>query len=304
MKNPPRNRPPRTLRSMPPLPRALLLTLALITATADASGPTPLTIDVLTFNTALLPEIAASTEQAERARAMAPALIGYDVLALQELFINRYRDALLAELADTYPHRSDLVGRDGARDLPWRQDGGIIILSRHPIERRATLTFDDVCAGTDCLADKGVAYAAIRIADRLIHVFATHAQSSYGGARAPGIRAAQFALLRDFIAAQQIPHHEVVIIAGDLNVDAWSAERDAMLALLAADWPPLRGELRYTWDPERNAFATPPAGWLDYVLLHRDHAPVRSAWNQALPLRAGDLDLSDHFAVWARITLP
>ena len=290
------------------LPRAPLhITIALLTLLTPptaASPPPAITLDVLTFNAALLPEIAASTRQSERARALAPHLLGYDVLVLQELFVNRWRDALLTDLAGAYPFRSDLVGRDGARGVPWRQDGGVVILSRHPIERRATMTFDAVCAGTDCLADKGVAYVAIRVAGRMVHVFGTHAQSVYGGAGAPRVRAAQFTLLRDFVATLGIPSTDLVVVAGDLNVDAWSDERAAMLTILDATWPPIDGSTRFTWDPDRNAFADPPAQWLDYVLTLRDHASPTSAWNRVVPLRAGDLDLSDHFAVWGRFTLP
>ena len=45
-----------------------------------------------------------------------------------------------------------------------------------------------------------------------------------------------------------------------------------------------------------------PAG--ETVLLAGDYAAPRAAWNRALPLRAGGRDLSDHYAVWARVALP
>ncbi|MBW6456882.1 MAG: sphingomyelin phosphodiesterase [Trueperaceae bacterium] len=284
---------------------AALVALAVVAAAwAQPAVPTPdHVLDVLTFNAALLPELAASTRQSERAARMAPHLVGYDVLVLQEVFINRHREALLAELADAYPYRTALVGADGARDLPWRQDGGTVILSRWPIEREAQLLFDDVCSGSDCLADKGVAYAAIRKGTRVYHVFATHAQSVYGR-DPPAVRAAQFALLRAFVDAQGIPADEPVIVAGDLNVDAHTPELDAMLDALRAAWPPLVGDGRYTWDPVANALAEGGREWLDYVLVSLDHAQPARAWNRALPLRDGGLDLSDHFAVWGRVIMP
>lgn len=288
--------------------RRLLLVFATFALALPASAQ-PLTpaadhvLDVLTFNAALLPEPAASTRQAERAARMAPHLLGFDVLVLQELFINRQREALVAALADAYPYRTELVGRDGARGLPWRQDGGIVILSAHPIVAEAAMTFDEVCSGSDCLADKGVAYAAVRKGAFTFHVFTTHAQSIYGR-DPPAVRAAQFALLRAFVDAQGIPADEPVIIAGDLNVDAYTDELDDMLRLLRAAWPPNAGEIRFTWDPETNALAVGPQQWLDYVLVSVDHAQPASAWSRALPLREGDLDLSDHFGVWGRIGMP
>ncbi|MFU8889143.1 MAG: sphingomyelin phosphodiesterase [Trueperaceae bacterium] len=294
----------RPRRAAASLATALAALAVVAAAWAQPAVPTPdHVLDVLTFNAALLPELAASTRQSERAARMAPHLVGYDVLVLQELFINRHREALLAELADAYPYRTALVGADGARDLPWRQDGGTVILSRWPIEREAQMLFEDVCSGSDCLADKGVAYAAIRKGTRVYHVFATHAQSVYGR-DPPAVRAAQFALLRAFVDAQAIPVDEPVIVAGDLNVDAHTPELDAMLGALRAVWPPLVGDGRYTWDPVANALAEGGREWLDYVLVSLDHAQPARAWNRALPLRDGGLDLSDHFAVWGRVIMP
>jgi endonuclease/exonuclease/phosphatase family metal-dependent hydrolase len=284
---------------------AALAWLALVAnAWAQPVQPTPdHVLDVLTFNAALLPEVAASTRQSERAARMAPHLVGYDVLVLQELFINRHREALLAELAAAYPYRSALVGLDGARDLPWRQDGGTVILSRWPIEREAQLLFGDVCSGSDCLADKGVAYAAVRKGTRVYHVFTTHAQSVYGR-DPPTVRAAQFGLLRAFVGAQAIPVDEPVIVAGDLNVDAYTPELDDMLRVLRAAWPAVAGDARYTWDPAANALAEGGREWLDYVLVALDHAQPTRAWNRVMPLRDAGLDLSDHFAVWGRVAMP
>jgi len=284
---------------------ATVTSLALLAAAwAQPVQPTPdHVLDVLTFNAALLPEFAASTRQSERAARMAPHLVGYDVLVLQEAFINRHREALLAELAGAYPHRAALVGLDGARGLPWRQDGGTVILSRWPIEREAQLLFGEVCSGSDCLADKGVAYAAVRKGTRVYHVFTTHAQSVYGR-DPPAVRAAQFALLKAFVDAQGIPTTEPVIVAGDLNVDAFTPELDDMLRVLRAAWPAVVGTDRYTWDPETNALAEGGREWLDYVLVSLDHAQPARAWNRAMPLRDDGFDLSDHFAVWGRVIMP
>lgn len=290
--------------------RSALRTLAVVSLLAWASlvaaqsATEPLVVDVLTFNTAVLPTVAADTRQAERAARMAPYLVGYDVLVLQEVFVNSWREDLVDELADAYPYRGDLVGRDGARMMPWRQDGGVLILSRWPIERRATYLFEATCSGTDCLADKGIAYVAMRVGDRLVHVFGTHAQSVYGR-DARGVRAAQFAQFQAFVAAQAIPPDEPVVLAGDFNADAFSDELGGMLTRLRAAWPDTVGDVRATWDPTANAFAGGRhAMWIDYVLVSIDHAAPSEAWNRVLPLRDGDLDLSDHFAVWGRFVWP
>jgi len=270
--------------------------------TTAAATDAPHVLDVLTFNTALLPSIAARTRQGERAAVMALHLVGYDVVVLQELFDDRLALPLLEELAAAYPYRTERVGRDGARGVPWRQDGGVVILSRWPIEREAQMTFGATCSGTDCLADKGVGYAAVRKGDRLYHVFGTHAQSVYGSGVA-GVRAAQFALLRAFVDAQRIPADEPVVLAGDFNVDAGRSELASMLEVLRAVRPPTDGDMRFTWDPEGNAFADHRGEWLDYVLYAADHAAPVAAWNRAVPLRHEGLDLSDHYAVWGRLVM-
>ncbi|MFO7546343.1 MAG: sphingomyelin phosphodiesterase [Trueperaceae bacterium] len=260
-------------------------------------------LDVLTFNAALLPEPVVSTRQVARARAMAPHLVGYDVLVLQEVFVDAWRERILYELAFAYPYRAELVGQDGARGFALRQDGGILILSRWPIVRQAQLPFGSACSGTDCLADKGVAYAAVRKGAFTYHVFGTHAQSEYGWPVASYTRAEQFDLIRAFVEALNIPPDEPVVLAGDFNVDAWTPERDAMLAGLDAAWPPVVGPLRNTWDPGRNAWAYGGVHWIDYVLYGVGHALPVAAWNRAVPLRDGVLDLSDHFAVWGRLVM-
>lgn len=260
-------------------------------------------LDVLTFNAALLPEPVVSTRQTARVRAMAPHLVGYDVLVLQEVFVDAWREGLLEALGDAYPYRTEVVGQDGARGFWLRQDGGIVILSRWPIVRQSTVLFESTCSGTDCLADKGVAYAAVRKGAFTYHVFATHAQSDYGWPIAPRTRADQFALMRAFVDNLNLPPDEPVVMAGDFNVDAWTPERDAMLAALNAAWPPLVGPLRNTWDPSRNAWAYGRAHWIDYVLFSVEHAVPVAAWNRAVALKDGPLDLSDHFAVWGRLVM-
>jgi len=261
-------------------------------------------LDLLTFNAALLPEPVASTRQVARARAMAPHLVGYDVLVLQEVFVDAWRERLLVELESAYPYRTEVVGSDGARGFWLRQDGGIVILSRWPIVDQAQALFGAVCSGTDCLADKGVAYAAVRKGAFTYHVFTTHAQSEYGFRGASVARAAQFAMMRAFVEERRIAPGEPVVLAGDFNVDARTPERQTMLTTLNAVWPPVAGKLRKTWSPQQNAWAYGDAHWIDYVLYSAEHGTPVAAWNRAVALQDGALDLSDHFAVWGRLVMP
>ena len=113
---------PRTLGAVLALGLTIAVALGITNVSfGQSAADGALVLDVLTFNAALLPVVAAETRQAERAGRMAQHLVGYDVLVLQEVFVNSWREALLDELADAYPYRGDLVGSDGARMMPWRQ---------------------------------------------------------------------------------------------------------------------------------------------------------------------------------------
>ena len=258
--------------------------------------------DVLSYNIALLPEPVSYTLPTVRAARMAPHLAGFDALVLQEAFIDGARERLIEELADAYPYRGELVGRDRAGGSPVVQDGGIIILSHWPIVRQATMTFGPTCSGTDCLGDKGVAYAAIQKGEWTYHLFGTHLQSSFG-LGAVGVRAAQLELFADFVARQDIPSDEAVLLAGDFNIEAYTPEFASMLQTLDAWWPPVVGGVRTTWDPDVNRWAEGRSVWLDYVLVANGYSAPAAAWNRALALKDAGMDLSDHYAVWGRVAM-
>lgn len=266
-------------------------------------GASDRVLDVLTFNLAFLPAWVSPTDQAERAARMPPHLLGYDVLVLQEAFVAAWVEPLLAELAVAYPHRTEVVGPGRAYGLTQRLPGGVVILSRWPIERSEALLFDDACSLSDCAADKGVAYAAVRKGTRLFHVFGLHGQSEFGLFPAR-VRATQFALLRDFAEGLGIAGDEIAIVAGDLNVDGMSREFPRALAALGAAAPPWLGAERFTWDPIANPLAYGYRQRLDHVLVLVAFGTPTASWNRAVPLRDGGRDLSDHYAVWGRVVAP
>jgi hypothetical protein len=214
---------------------------------------------------------------------MAPHLVGYDVLVLQELFDDRLAEPLLLELAGAYPYRGEPVGRAGARGVPWRQDGGVVILSRWPIEREAQTDLRRRLQRTDCLADKGVAYAAVRKGDRATTCSGrTRSPVRLGVARRPRrsssrccapsstprgspptSRRARRRLQR------RRPHPELADMLTSL-----------LRGVRRRPWA-----RRHTWDPRGNAWADGRGEWLDYVLYAADHAAPLAAWNRAVPLR-------------------
>ena len=262
-----------------------------------AAAPAPrTTLDVLTFNAFLRPVL--PDGQNERVPLMADALVGYDVLLLQELFSNWHRRQLLEALRTEYPYQSRLLGRDSGLG----QDGGVVVVSKWPIERQFQRLFGEDCAAEDCLAEKGVLYARINKEGRRIHIFATHLQA---GADQEALRERQLSTIKRLIDQMRLPTDEPVLIGGDLNVDRFAGARTGafgeMIRILEAEHPlPPAGSWphRPTMDPARNPLTDGPLPlYLDYVLYSEAHLRPVSAFNDVRPVAAAGRPLSDHFAV-------
>ncbi len=265
---------------------------------AEADGGSALTVDVMTYNVLLRPFLPEGQDL--RAPLFAGQLEGYDALLLQEAFSDSHREILLNGLRHAYPHQSRVLGRDWG----FAQDGGVVIVSKWPIEVEFQRLFGEVCAGKDCLADKGVLYARINKEGRRVHLFATHLQS---GNEHGKVRERQLAIIKDLIDSLCLPADEPVLIGGDFNVDRFEDVRDgaftAMTRLLDAEHAAPRdgGAHRATSDPARNPLAgdgTPR--YLDYVLHSKAHLKPDEAANDVRPVFAAGRSLSDHFAVHGR----
>jgi endonuclease/exonuclease/phosphatase family metal-dependent hydrolase len=264
-------------------------------------GDRRLTLDVLTYNVQLPPFLPKG--QDVRTPLFAGQLGGYDVLLLQEVFSDYHRKILLRDLAAAYPHQSRILGRD--RGIA--QDGGVVIVSKWPIELQFQKLFGELCAGKDCLGDKGVLYARINKAGRRIHLFATHLQS---GVEHAATRQRQVVVVKRLIDSMGLPADEPVLIGGDLNVDRFSDGRDgaftAMTRTLDAGHPPPppRAGHAATLDPDRNPLASgaSAAKYIDYVLVSNAHLRPAAASNAVRRVFAEGRSLSDHFAVHGRFS--
>jgi len=265
----------------------------------------PLDFNLAAYNVFLRPPWPIFRDgQLARARRLAAPLLqrDHDAIALAEAFHPKARRILLDGLAAAYPHRTLRVGARARRALC----GGILVVSRWPIEAQAERLFD-VAATFDRVATKGVVYVRIRKGDRPVHVFATHVNA---GTDTAAVRARQFATIRRFIDDCRIPSDEPVLLAGDLNVDPTSEEYPGMLAALGGGVPPMQGP-RYSFDPIRNSLATGRRReLLDYVLYSARHlAPAACSFEvtppQTPPWRERwwqrqRRDLSDHYPVVGR----
>ena len=269
------------------------------TATRGANN----NFNVLAYNVwALLPGIV-SKSVSERLNLLKDRLDGYDAIVFSELFDNSRRSTFLNALKSEYPYQTQVVDRSGSIE-----DGGVLIVSRYPIEGQSQIVFND-CDAEDCISAKGVIYAKINKGGNPYHVFGSHTQA-WNAEKNQATRLNQFHQMRDFIDGRSISSDEPVIIAGDLNVDKinFPQEYTTMLNVLNAEELPRNGGYAYTYNGYVNNWTDGAPENLDYVLYSTAHLQPTSSESKVLTPRSihADVftkyDLSDHFAMAGNLT--
>lgn len=256
---------------------------------------------LLTYNLWALPPV--SSNNCVRLDEIANNLAGYDAVAVQEAFDNDCRAAFLNKLRTQFPYQSSLV------DIPDNiyQDGGTLILSRWPILQDKTIVFDQ-CTGSDCLANKGANYVQVLKKGQIYHLTNTHAPS-FDSDEARQLRKYAFGKIRGLLDAQSVASQDVVLIAGDMNVNKYKFPDDyaQMLSILRATAPSSTG-YKNTFDAgvnlnAGNGLSGGTVEYLDYVLVGSGTRQPLSASNDVRILRTlrpelwSIRDLSDHFPV-------
>jgi len=151
----------------------------------------------------------------------------FDVLSLQEMF-------------STFSfRRNELVAEAKKRGFSYAVcspppsvfsfqcfDAGLLILSRYPLEHVAFVEYADSCH-SDSLANKGALRASVRFGPGpldTIRLFNTHLQASYSHQDLSATTIALLQLQQLFGLISDVrtsSHHEAVLLAGDLNLDAF-----------------------------------------------------------------------------------
>jgi endonuclease/exonuclease/phosphatase family metal-dependent hydrolase len=139
-------------------------------------------IRVLTYNIFLRPPPLKTNEddyKDERLEDFIKEFEHFDIICLQEMFSTcSYRKTKIVKAA-VHAGFFFFVETYSPSMFNFRViDGGLIILSRFPIENYSFVPFDDgvLC---DNLSEKGVLYANIRVKNTNLHIFNTHLQASY-----------------------------------------------------------------------------------------------------------------------------
>jgi endonuclease/exonuclease/phosphatase family metal-dependent hydrolase len=178
---------------------------------------------------------------AERANLLGDRLNSFDIVCLNEAF--QFGSHLVKDFVESmrtkgfpYAVSSKPVSCFSKHVL----DSGLLILSKFPIVRTDSITYSKGCS-FDAYAAKGCLFAGVSIGDdRLINVFTTHLQASYGNVTDIDfdVRSSQVKELQSFIARYSDPSIPNFLL-GDMNTDSREegAEYGNMMNGLAIpDW--------------------------------------------------------------------
>jgi endonuclease/exonuclease/phosphatase family metal-dependent hydrolase len=144
----------------------------------------------------------------------------FDVVALEESFSESALRDLLDALGERLPYR--ILRQPNSTFM--RTNGGLTLLSAHPIESYTTRSFD-TCSGADCLATKGFVHAVLTLSSTLkLNVVATHLDAGDGwGDRTA--RRRQLGRIRSYLETNTSIQRWPTVLLGDMNVDGLAAPR-------------------------------------------------------------------------------
>jgi len=238
--------------------RLLLLVLAVLCCAVTATSTVPFM--VTNYNVFGIPTIVQQSGQVTRMHRIptdvfVKILNQTDVISFCEAFMEDPRNDMLAELAKFGWKYSTPILSD-PNPFTSLTNGGVIIVSKHPIVEHDQIIYRGACSGSDCLAAKGAVYAKVQKAATettgagTFNVFATHFQAWYDD-KARAAREKQAAQLYSFAASKVKSKDEPVIFAGDFNVDMYKYPNDlqVLVKALNASKPVIVGIEQYSSDP-------------------------------------------------------
>lgn len=217
---------------------------------------------VLTYNVQFLPGLAAAKNERRnpdyRAKRIGEEIAKFDIVALEEVFEEKYREKILDEVRKAWGENVYTVVSPKPEG---RYNGGCMIVSRLPILVSDAVVFEhfskpeDFGLRADGFAAKGVIHARVSRGKEgstdFVDVFATHLE-----ARDDSLRPEQYKEMAAFVRRVSDPGHPVLLL-GDFNTRGMKEYRDdpasqytqLLRALQEARpggvvdvWPSLRGE--------------------------------------------------------------
>ncbi|KAJ3319077.1 hypothetical protein HDV06_006696 [Boothiomyces sp. JEL0866] len=216
-------------------------------------------------------------------------LFDADVVVIAEAWDVDIAYQIKDKLRDQYPFQTDLLASSLRKEPDWNftqlagntiLNGGVFVASRYPIVKKEQVIYD-TGSGFDKLSSKGFAAVSLnyKLEGKNVHIYATHLQAdNYDEAQR--IRQVQLQTLIKHARAN-VPKEDLVFIAGDLNVNLYSAEFKHIQKL--ARIGELSYEGPYSYDPESNSYLRymhcgEGGETLDYGFPLGTHAKLHSPW--------------------------
>ena len=272
---------------------------------------------ILSWNVKMLPGIGKGNNR--RAKAVVQQLQQqvYDVIVFQEVFQPRARKILVKKLQQQYPYQTRVLNK---KTLAFKTNGGVIILSRHPIKKTKQIRYRQR-QGIDRMARKGALLAEIDFKQKPVQVVGTHLQAF-------GTTDVMYAQYQQLHAELLKPYEQPLVpqvICGDFNtiknlppqlppsvtqsmIDRL-ARYTVMMKTLQAEDGELLGEQQYTMDRPFNDLCKKRKEYrllIDYCLFKSNGLKQFEMWRQVKVMRQqwhkNHRDLSDHFGLEAVVT--
>ena len=265
-------------------------------------------LNVLTQNAYMRPSELFFDDQDTRKNYYDDLLHNYDAIIFQEMLDDDVRADMLAQLAVEYPYQTQVVDVPNHSVFDPIQDGGVLIISRWPLEAEDQYLFGNECNLDDCTAYKGFKYGKINKLGIRYHIFGTH-MDAFNDIDDVNTRKAQLQMAKNFIGSKSINTAEAVLFGGDLNIDKltnkWGEYDSLWTDFFGAQMPTYLSSLP-SWDSETNTYLESTSDapeYLDYVLAMKSHLLPTTATNEVTPYRTVSdpmwekFDISDHYGV-------
>lgn len=204
----------------------LLLSAAFVQAASTAQEPLP-PLKVLTFNVAGIPVIHPGWPRRRKAIAESLKSSSYDLVALQEIWLNADARLLARDSGFPFHYRSNPDGIIG---------DGLLFLSRYPILDTGIRTFRCYPPGWhkayqgENVANKGVVLVRVETPRGPLDVYNTHLVADYPSSIYSSVRQAQVFELYEFV--QENSSGKPFLILGDINSGPGEAGYRALTGLL------------------------------------------------------------------------
>ncbi|MBY0380157.1 MAG: endonuclease/exonuclease/phosphatase family protein [Burkholderiales bacterium] len=255
----------------------------------------------------------------------------YDVIVFEEAWDHATRDKLMQNLLKDYPYSYDPVPQND-HSVPLYS--GLLVLSKYPIVNKKFIDYLDYqsLVDADALSNKGAAYLKINKLGKNYNLIVTHTQAQNDNP-AIQVRQEEFNLIKKYLvndANLAINHNEPLLLIGDLNTDFYTHDQfDYMKNTLDLNDTWIKNTLYtnpiYSDDSQSNLMIDPSIneqGLYDYIIPLNGYLLPDSVKYQVTPMRTldyapmyrrshnvklynyGDIEVSDHFMVQAKLYYP